>query len=261
MENTVAKKLEALVKLQKIDSQLDEIKKVRGDLPEEVQDLEDEIIGYETRIKKIEADIENIEKDNQAKENAIKESKQLIKKYEEQQMDVRNNREYDALSKEIESQDLDVQIFEKRIKESRISIENKKDQITETNELLDERKKDLENKKHELTEIIAETEVEEEKLMKQREKAGKALDDRLLHSYHRLRTNAVNGLAVVSVQRHACGGCFNMVPPQRQADIREKKKLIVCEHCGRVLADVEEVIEPEKPKRRTTRRKKVAEKK
>eukprot|EP01006_Ploeotia_vitrea_P016403 TRINITY_DN47038_c0_g1_i1.p1 TRINITY_DN47038_c0_g1~~TRINITY_DN47038_c0_g1_i1.p1 ORF type:complete len:261 (+),score=18.07 TRINITY_DN47038_c0_g1_i1:149-931(+) len=260
MENTVAKKLEALTKLQKIDSQLDEIKKVRGDLPEEVQDLEDEIVGYETRIKKYEGDIETIEKDINAKEVAIKDARELIKKYEAQQMDVRNNREYDALSKEIESQDLDSQLYEKRIKEARITIENKKDQINETNELLSDRKKDLDNKKDELTEIIAETEVEEEKMLKQREKACKALDERLLHSYTKLRSNANNGLAVVSVQRHACGGCFNMVPPQRQADIREKKKLIVCEHCGRVLVDVEEVLEVEKPKRRTTRRKKVAEK-
>ena len=260
MQNTVAKKLEALVKLQKIDSQIDEIKKVRGDLPEEVQDLEDEVIGCEARIKKFMSNIKTIEKDNQVKNIAIKESKLLIKKYEEQQIDVRNNREYDALSKEIESQDLDAQLFEKRIKESKISIENKKDQITETTEMLEERRKDLENKNIELKEIIAETKVEEEKLLKQREKACKTLDDRLLNSYHRLRENAVNGLAVVFVERHACGGCFNMVPLQRQADIREKKKLIVCEHCGRILSNVEEVVEPEKSKRRTTRRKKIVEK-
>lgn len=260
MENTVIKKLDALVKLQKIDSQLDEIQKVRGDLPEEVQDLEDEIVGYETRLGKVSADVETIVKDNDAKKAAIKEAEALTEKYKEQQLNVRNNREYDALSKEIENQELDAQLFEKRIKDANFSIANKKEQLKETQELLDDRKKDLELKKEELTEIVAETQVDEEKLMKQRERATKSLEDRLVNSYNRLRENAVNGLAVVPVQRHACGGCFNVVPLQRQADVREKKKLIICEHCGRILVGVEEVIEPEKPKRKITRRKKTTKK-
>jgi len=254
MEQTVAQKLDSLVKLQTIDSKLDELSKVRGALPEEVRDLEDEIIGYETRISNFDNDIEEIENSIKNNKAAIKASEALIAKYNDQQMNVRNNREYDAITKEIELQELEIQISEKRIKEAYQDLEGKKESITGTKELMDERNKDLESKKSELGVITSESEEEEGKMMKSREKASKNIEERLLKSYTKIRNNAKNGLAVVAVKRGACGGCFNMVPPQRQAEVREKKKLIVCEHCGRIFADVEDVIvEPEKKKRRTRR--------
>lgn len=250
MESTVAQKLDSLIKLQQIDSELDELTKVRGALPEEVEDLEDEIAGYQTRITKIENEITEVEKGIEEKRAAIKNAEKLIAKYQEQQMNVRNNREYDAITKEIELQQLEIQISEKKIKEAYESLEDKKNQIETTRELLNERNKDLSSKKSELDVIISESEEEEQKLMKTREKATKQIEDRLLKSYTKIRNNAKNGLAVVPVKRGACGGCFNVVPPQRQAEVRERKKLIVCEHCGRILADVEDVIEePDKKKR------------
>jgi len=259
MESTVPQKLDALEKLQEIDSKLDEIKKVRGALPDEVRDLEDEIAGYQTRVDKYNNDLKNIEDDIVAKKAAIKDAETLIKKYEEQQMNVRNNREYDAITKEMELQALEIQISEKRIKEAYIKIEAKKEEIEVTNASVTERTKDLESKQAELKTIVAESEAEEKKLMTSRDKASKKVEARLFNSYEKIRNNARNGLAVVSVKRDACGGCFNIVPPQRQADIKERKKLIVCEHCGRIFADVEFVIVEEKPKR-TTRRKKVEKK-
>ena len=252
MENTVAKKLENLVKLQSIDSQLDELIKVRGALPEEVMDLEDEIAGYQTRIDKQNQDLEELEVNISNNRTAIKDAEKLIKKYEEQQMNVRNNREYDAISKEIELQQLEIQILEKRIKEAYEKIEQKNQEIDQTKEVISERTKDLETKKNELQVITEESEEDEKKLLKDREKASKNVEDRLLKSYDKIRANMRNGLAVVPVKRGACGGCFNIVPPQKQSEIREAKKLIVCEHCGRVLSSVEDEIqvEEEKPKRR-----------
>ena len=241
MELTVAKKLEALLDLQKIDSQIDAILKIRGDLPEEVRDLEDEIIGYETRISKFGSEIATLEEDIAKLKNQIKEADKLIKKYQDQQMNVRNNREFEALSKEIESNELDKQLFEKQIKEANFKIDKKREEIGAIEEILVERRKDLESKKNELNVIIAESEDDEKQLKVQREAAVKKIEDRLIYSYDRIRRNSVNGLAVVYVKRGACGGCFNTVPPQRQADIKEKKKIIVCEHCGRVLADVEQL--------------------
>lgn len=256
MESTVAQKLEALLKLQTIDSELDALKKVRGALPEEVMDLEDELAGYQTRIDKFNQELEDLNQDITSRKEAIKTSESLIKKYEEQQMNVRNNREYDAITKEMELQNLEIQISEKKIKESGAKIEAKNLEIDETKALMDERTKDLETKKSELDVITAESEDEEKTLLKSRDKAGKSIEERLLLGYNKIRNNALNGLAVVKVKRGACGGCFNVVPPQRQVDIKERKKIIVCEHCGRILADVEAVIEKEKPKRKTTRRKK-----
>lgn len=251
MDNTVEKKLSSLLKLQQIDSKLDEIKKVRGALPEEVGDLEDEVTGYDTRLKKFNQDLENLEKEIDKNKNAIKDSEKLIQKYGEQQMNVRNNREYDAITKETELQTLEIQISEKRIKESYAKIEAKNQEIEATKSLIEERKKDLESKQQELELLVSESEGEEQKLRDSREKASKDVDERLLNSYNKIRNNARNGLAVVAVKRGACGGCFNIVPPQRQADIREKKKIIVCEHCGRILADVEAeaVVEEKKTKR------------
>lgn len=255
MENTVAKKLEALEKLQAVDSKIDEVKKVRGALPEEVQDLEDEIAGYQTRIDKQADEKKELEDAIAANKVAIKDAEKLIKKYEEQQMNVRNNREYDAITKEVELQQLEIQILEKRIKEAYEKIEAKEEESNVTKETLAEREKDLNSKKEELSAIVKESEEDEQKMEKERSKAAKAVDERLLKSYDKVRKNMRNGLAVVPVKRGACGGCFNVVPPQKQAEIREKKKIIICEHCGRILSDVEDVIEEEvKPKRRTTRK-------
>ncbi|WP_416865373.1 MAG: zinc ribbon domain-containing protein [Imperialibacter sp.] len=254
MESTVAQKLESLSNLQEIDSNLDEIKKIRGALPEEVMDLEDEIAGYETRVQKFNQDLEELESSISDNKTAIKDAEKLIKKYGEQQMNVRNNREYDAITKEIELQQLEIQILEKRIKEAYVKIDTKKEEIQGTKDVLSERSKDLESKKKELDVIVKESEDDEKALSKKREAAAAKIEERLLKSYDKTRANAVNGLAVVPVRRGACGGCFNIVPPQRQADIREKKKLIVCEHCGRILAGVDDEIEEEDTKGKTTKR-------
>jgi len=256
----VAEKLELLTKLQDIDSKIDSIKKVRGALPDEVRDLEDELAGYETRLHKFEEDLTGIEKDIENKKEGIKASEELIKKYTEQQMNVRNNREYDAITKEMELQSLEMQVSEKRIKEAYIIIEDKKGEVDITREKTKERQADLKAKKEELDSLLAESESDEAKLGRDRKKASKNIDERLVLAYDKLRKNARNGLAVVNVRRSACGGCFNLVPHQRQADIKEKKKIIVCEHCGRVLAGVE--VEPvvEKPKAKRTPRKKATPK-
>jgi predicted nucleic acid-binding Zn-ribbon protein len=245
MESTVAQKLEAIHNLQLIDSRLDAIIKVRGALPEEVQDLEDEIIGYDTRLSKFRSEIEVFEIEIKKLKENIKDSEKLIKKYQEQQMNVRNNREYDAITKELELQDLEIQVSKKKIAEALARIDQKKTDLDELAAVLKDRQKDLDIKKEELSTIIAESEAEEAKLRTDREKSTKKVEDRLIKSYTKIRANAKNGLAVVLVKRGACGGCFNTVPPQRQADIREKKKLIVCEHCGRILAGVEDEVEEE----------------
>lgn len=254
MESTIAQKLEAIHNLQKIDSRLDAIFKIRGALPEEVQDLEDEIIGYETRLSKFKTDLNTLDEEIKKQKDAIKESEKLIKKYQEQQMNVRNNREYDAITKELELQDLEIQVSKKKIGEAQFTIENKNKDVEELKEILKDRKKDLDQKNSELETIVSESESEENKLKTDREKASKKIEDRIIKSYKKIRDNAKNGLAVVMVKRGACGGCFNIVPPQRQADIREKKKLIVCEHCGRILAGVEDEIEDEtQPKKKRTK--------
>ncbi len=245
MESTVAQKLEAIHNLQLIDSRLDAIVKVRGALPEEVQDLEDEIIGYDTRLNKFQTEIESFEDEIKRLKEGIKDSEKLIKKYQEQQMNVRNNREYDAITKELELQDLEIQVSKKKIIEAGVRIDQKKVDLDELSAVMKDRKKDLDQKKDELSTIVSESETEESKLRTDREKASKKVDERLVKSYTKIRANAKNGLAVVMVKRGACGGCFNTVPPQRQADIREKKKLIVCEHCGRILAGVEDEVEDE----------------
>ncbi len=260
MESTVAQKLDALTKLQGIDSKLDEIKKVRGALPDEVRDLEDEIAGYETRIEKFDETVKAIHDEIEASKKGIKEAEKMIAKYGEQQMTVRNNREYDAITKEIELQQLDIQIHEKRIKENDYKVQEKIAGIEETKNLHEDRQKDLVNKKAELENINSESEEDVKKLEKDREKALKNLEDRLAISYEKLRNNVRNGLAVVPVKRGACGGCFNTVPPQKQADIRERKKIIVCEHCGRLLTNVEDEVVEEKPKKKRTVRKTAAKK-
>ena len=234
---SVEQRLVALYTLQQIDSQIDKIRIIRGELPLEVQDLEDDIAGLETRIENFEKEIETLEKAIEAKEIAIKESTALIKRYEEQLMNVRNNREYDALSKEVEFQKLEIELAEKRKNEARAKIELLKEQITDATSKLDERKKDLEAKKEELDDIVAETEKEEKALLNKSQENEKYIEERLLTAYKRIRKNARNGLAVVQIERDACGGCFNKIPPQHQLDIKLHKKIIVCEYCGRILVD------------------------
>tara|TARA_Y100001978_G_scaffold191400_1_gene195464 strand:+ start:60 stop:806 length:747 start_codon:yes stop_codon:yes gene_type:complete len=234
---TVEEKLKALYKLQSIDTQIDKIKILRGELPLEVQDLEDEIAGLQTRVSNINEEIANFDNSIKDKEAMIIDSKALIKKYEEQLKNIRNNREFDSLNKEIEFQNLEIQLAEKRIKEAKASIVSNTDIISGAKTRLEERNSDLNTKKSELESIIAETQKDEEKLGKESARAEKVIDERLLNAYKRLRGNVRNGLAVVPVLRDACGGCFNTVPPQRQMDIAARKKVIVCEHCGRVLVD------------------------
>ncbi len=236
-EITIAEKLVELFRLQTIDSEIDRIRTQRGELPLEVRDLEDEVAGLEVRQKKLEDEMNELEKGVAERQNQIKDAKATIKKYEGQQAKVRNNREYDSLGKEIEFQTLEIQLAEKRIKETKATMEHKKVVLDESAAKYKERKKDLEHKKKELDDIIAETEKEEKDLAKKSEAAAKHIEERLLSAYRRIRSNARNGLAVVPVERGSCGGCFNAIPPQRQLDIRSHKKIIVCEHCGRILVD------------------------
>jgi predicted nucleic acid-binding Zn-ribbon protein len=234
---TVSDKLKALYDLQQIDSTVDKIRVVRGELPMEVKDLEDEIVGLTTRVTNYTNEVKQLEDSINKKKQSIKDSNVAIKKYTGQQDNVKNNREYESLTKEIEFQNLEIQLSEKRIREYTADIVNKNLIIEATQTNLDERKQDLAVKKKELAGIIAETEKEEEQLMKKSAEAAKIIEGRLITAYNRIRSNARNGLAVVMVQRDSCGGCFNKVPPQQQLEIRQRKKVIVCEHCGRILVD------------------------
>jgi hypothetical protein len=242
-EIPVEDRLRALYSLQLVDSEIDKIKTLRGELPLEVQDLEDDIAGLETRLSNLRDEVMALEKSVQKKHNEISDSESLIKKYEEQQKNVRNNREFDSLSKEIEYQNLEIELYNKKIKEFNIKIEEKKVVIAESEATLNERKSDLDTKKSELDEIISDTQKEEEGLYKKLDKVQGIIEERLLTAYKRIRSNARNGLAVVPVQRDACGGCFNQIPPQRQLDIKSRKKIIVCEYCGRILVDDEIIRE------------------
>ena len=234
---TVEEKLTALYKLQYIDTEIDKIKILRGELPIEVEDLEDEIEGLQTRVSNINDEISSFDSSIKEKESLIMDSKALIVKYEEQLKNIRNNREFDSLNKEIEFQNLEIELAEKRMKETKSNIVLKMDLIGLAKTKLEDRTTDLTNKNSELDDIIAGTKKDEEKLSKESVRAEKVIDDRLLNAYKRLRGNVRNGLAVVPILRDACGGCFNSVPPQRQMDIASRKKVIVCEHCGRILVD------------------------
>jgi uncharacterized protein len=238
-ERSTEEKLRFLFEIQSIDSETDKIKILRGELPLEVQDLEDEIAGLQTRLANIQEEMKDLEESILKKKNEIVDSRNLITKYQEQQMNVRNNREFDSLSKEMEFQNLEIELSEKRIKEFSFQLEEKKLLEAESKSLLEERSGDLEEKKNELNNIVAETQKDEEDLRIRSEKIGELIEPRLLTAYKRIRKNARNGLAVVQVERDACGGCFNKIPPQRQLDIRSRKKIIVCEYCGRILVDGE----------------------
>ncbi|CAH0210018.1 Chromosome partition protein Smc [Pedobacter sp. Bi27] len=237
MEQTVEQKLKALYELQNIHTKIDKIRQVRGELPMEVADLEDDVLGLETRIAKIKGELDDLEDSIVTRKNTIKDAQAAIKRYDTQLKEVKNNREYDALTKEIEIQGLDIQVSEKKIKEHGFEITSKTEIYEAAKAELDGRKKDLEVKKGELDVITAETEKEEQDLQKKADKAEPQIEERLLVAYKRLRKNAVNGLAVVTIDRDSCSGCFNQIPPQRQLDIRQRKKIIVCEHCGRILVD------------------------
>lgn len=245
MEQTVEQKLKALYDLQTIHTKIDKIRQVRGELPMEVADLEDDVAGLETRIQKIKNELDDLEDDIVNRKNVIRDAQANIKKYEAQLNDVKNNREYDAISKEVEIQGLDIQVSEKKIREYGFEITSKTQIYDKALAELEGRRADLEAKKAELDTITSETEKDEAELTSEAEAAKQNIDERLLIAYTRLRGNAKNGLAVVTIQRDSCSGCFNQIPPQRQSDIRQRKKIIVCEHCGRILVDEQMALEEE----------------
>ena len=238
-ELTVEQKLKTLFQLQTMVSEIDKIKTLRGELPLEVQDLEDEIIGLSTRIDKIKSEVDSLKSAIAGKRVEIETSKAAVDKYKSQQDNVRNNREYDFLTKEIEFQTLEIELCEKRIKEFSAEEQEKSAEVATSTAALNERQKDLDQKKSELEEIVSETKQEEEKLREKAKDLETKIEPRLLQSFKRIRKNSRNGLGIVYVQRDACGGCFNKIPPQRQLDIRSRKKVIVCEYCGRIMIDPE----------------------
>ena len=267
-ELSVEEKLQHLYELQRIDSEIDKIKTLRGELPLEVQDLEDEIAGLETRLENYRNEITEAEKSIAAKKHEIAKSEELIKKYTEQLDNVRNNREFDALNKEVEFQKLEIELQNKRIRDAQKLKAEKEVDLEIAGKQYEEKRADLDAKKAELDGIIAETHKDEEALKKKSAELAANIDERLLTAYRKIRSNARNGLAVVTVDRDACGGCFNKIPPQRQLDIRSRKKIIVCEYCGRILidkyicdydgsmqkADLEQMMEAQKKKTRRFRK-------
>ena len=236
-------KIIALYELQKIDSRIDEINKVKGELPLEVQDLDDELAGLRSRIEHINAEIDELNTLTKQRKREVDQAKILIANYKEQQNNVRNNREFDAISKEIEYQELEIELADKRLKEYAAGVKAKKAQLEEAEAVVEVRTKDLEAKKAELESIEAETAAQVEDFARQADAAKARIDERLLAAYDHIRGNVRNGLAVVTVKRDACGGCFNRIPPQRQVDIRQGKKIIICEYCGRILVADPEAAE------------------
>ncbi len=252
-DSSIEEKLDGLFNLQKIDSEIDRIRIIRGELPIEVEDLEDEIVGLETRTGKIQTEIDEIDQDISNRKIGSKESDAAILKYKERQNNVRNNREFESLSKEIEFQELEIKLNEKRTKEGKIKIDNKKEILAEATDRLNLKKADLTTKKAELDSIISATQKDENKLLKASKEAKKNIEERLVLAYNRLRDNSKNGLAVVELiygnkrntghRDASCGGCFNKIPPQRELDIVTKKKIIICEHCGKILIPSQEELE------------------
>ncbi len=236
-EVTVEDRLRALYDLQLIDSRIDEIRNVRGELPLEVRDLEDEVAGLNIRLEKLVSNLEVVDNDITAKKNSIEESKALIKKYAEQQKNVRNNREFNSITKEVEFQELEIELADKHIKEFKVQIEQKKIVVADTKERVKERENHLKHKKSELDAILAETEKEEKALIGKSEDYKKQIEARLVAAYNRIRTNVKNGLAVVPIERGAAGGSFFTIPPQVQVEIASRKKVITDEHSGRILVD------------------------
>lgn len=239
MEQTVEQKLKALWAWQAIHTQIDKIRQVRGELPIEVADLEDEIAGLDTRIEKIRTELDELEDSIVKRKNMIKDSQAAIKKYETQLNEVKNNREYDAITKEIELQGLEIQVSEKRIREAEFDIKNKTEAYEATQESLRYSQSELDQKKKELETITDETRKEEDEFLKEAAAAEKDIDERLLKVSNKLRRSFRNGLAIVSIDRDSCSGCHNKIPAQMQSEIRQRKKILVCEHCGRILVDEE----------------------
>lgn len=264
-EMSVEDKLKTLFRLQEVLSGIDEKRALRGELPLEVEDLEDEVAGLATRIEKITRDIDELNQAVVQKGEEIKLAKESVERYKDQLNSVRNNREYDVLTKEIEYQELEIQLCEKKIKEAQVKINERVQDRNRAQHNKDDRMKDLESKRSELDEIMEETRAEEEQLREKAEDLEMRIEPRLLQSFKRIRKNVRNGLGIVYVQRDACGGCFNKIPPQRQLDIKMHKKVIVCEYCGRILIDPELAgvkLTPngeEKPKKKRVIRKKAAE--
>ena len=258
---TVEEKLKTLFQLQTTLSGIDEKRALRGELPLEVQDLEDEIAGLTTRIEKIEADIRDFQSAMVQKRGEIQDAQASVERYKRQLDEVSNNREYDTLTKEIEFQTLEIELCNKKIREAEVKVAEKERDLEQNHEIIDDRRKALEEKKVELDEIMQETKEEETLLKEKASELEKKIEPRLLTSFKRIRKNARNGLGIVYVQRDACGGCFNKIPPQRQLDIKMHKKIIVCEYCGRILIDPElagvKVASPveEKPTRKRSIRK------
>jgi predicted nucleic acid-binding Zn-ribbon protein len=238
-EISIEERLRQLYTLQKIDSKIDEIEILKGELPMEVSDLEDEITGLETRLKNLTDTVKDIEKEGQKFTTRITEGETLIKKYTKQLDDVKNNREFDALNKELEMQKLEIQLAEKKAKENADKVGTKTTVIKEVKDKLKSKKAHLDIKKEELKSIIAKTEKEEKALRKNAADAEEVIEERLLKAYHRIRNNYRNGLALVTIERDSCGGCFNQIPPQIQLEVTQRKKIIACEHCGRILIDNE----------------------
>ena len=268
-ENLVEEKLKNLYQLQTTLSAIDEKRALRGELPLEVQDLEDEIAGLKTRVEHIEGDINDFQQAVAQKQGEIKEAEESVERYKKQLDEVRNNREYDTLTKEIEFQSLEIELCNKKIKEANAKVEDKKRELVRTNDLINDRQQALDEKKSELDEIMQETREEEQALKAKAEDLETKIEPRLLSSFKRIRKNARNGLGIVYVQRDACGGCFNKIPPQRQLDIKMHKKVIVCEYCGRIMIDpelagvktVETEVVDDKPKRKRATTRKTASKK
>jgi len=238
-ELTVEDKLVSLTKLQKIDTKLNEITILKGELPMEVQDLEDEIAGFEKRIEKITDGIKDAEANITDYNHTIKDAEALIAKYNKQQANVKNNREFDALTKEVELQELEIQLCQKRIRDAGKEIESLNETLEQSTARIDSKKEELNHKKEELEKIISETEKEENDLMKKAQKAQKGIEDRLITAYNRIKNSYKNGQAVVTFDRNSCGGCFNKIPAQQQLEIKQRSKMIICEHCGRILVDPE----------------------
>ena len=268
-EISVESKLQTLYQLQTTLSAIDEKRALRGELPLEVQDLEDEIAGLKTRVEHIEGDLNDFQQAVAQKQGEIKEAEESVERYKKQLDEVRNNREYDTLTKEIEFQSLEIELCNKKIKEANAKVEDKKRELIRTNDLINDRQQALDEKKSELDEIMQETREEEQALKAKAEDLETKIEPRLLSSFKRIRKNARNGLGIVYVQRDACGGCFNKIPPQRQLDIKMHKKIIVCEYCGRIMIDPElagvKTVETEtvddKPKRKRATTRKTASKK
>ncbi|MBQ8008449.1 MAG: hypothetical protein IJ628_10775 [Bacteroidaceae bacterium] len=261
---TVEEKLKALYQLQTTLSKIDEIKTLRGELPLEVEDLEDEIVGLNTRIDKIKGDLDDLRRELVTRKADIEKAKASIAKYKEQLDNVSNNRQYDLLSKEIEYQSLEIELAEKKTREANEAMVLRNEDLAKANEELELRNKDLVDKKAELEDIVSETKQEEEKLREKAKDLETKIEPRLLQSFKRIRKNTRNGLGIVYVQRDACGGCFNHIPPQRQLDIKSHKKIIVCEYCGRIMVDPElagvNLTPKEEPKEKKPRSRRSANK-